>query len=204
MAASAFVPQALSTAPNAPPATASSRLSVKSWRMRLARVAPMAVRTAISRWRPSARESRRLATLAHAMSSTNPTAEENPQRRTDARDQLVAQIADAHGGAGVCIREARMLAAILRGQRIHLRLRLRERYAGLQPRQEIQKSRAAVELHRCDDAEIEYARHDYVHRAEVIEAEARGQHAGDGVDLVVESERLAQRRRARAASPRPK
>ena len=38
------------------------------------RVAPMAARTAISFCRARARESSRLATLAHAMSSTKPTA----------------------------------------------------------------------------------------------------------------------------------
>ena len=39
-----------------------------------ARPAPMAVRMAISRRRPVARTSSRLATLAHAINSTNPTA----------------------------------------------------------------------------------------------------------------------------------
>ena len=41
--------------------------------MRRARPAPRAARTAISRWRPSARDRSRFATFAQAMSSTKPT-----------------------------------------------------------------------------------------------------------------------------------
>ena len=41
------------------------------------RLAPSAARTAISFCRAAARASRRLATLAHAMSNTNPTAPSN-------------------------------------------------------------------------------------------------------------------------------
>ena len=55
-------------------AAASSTLSVSSCRATRPRVAPSAVRIASSRRRALARASSRLATLAHAMRSTNPTA----------------------------------------------------------------------------------------------------------------------------------
>ena len=73
---------------SARPATAltdaSTRLSVSNWRTTRAAPAPRAVRTAISRWRASARASSRFATLAHAISSRNPTAPNSSQmvRRT--------------------------------------------------------------------------------------------------------------------------
>ncbi len=67
-------PQYASSRPSTPPASASSRLSVSSWRTSRSRLAPSAVRTAISFERAAARASNRLATLAQAMSSTNPTA----------------------------------------------------------------------------------------------------------------------------------
>ena len=57
-----------------PPASDSSTLSVSSCRMRRPRPAPIAARIAISRRRPVARTSSRLATLAQAMSSTKLTA----------------------------------------------------------------------------------------------------------------------------------
>ena len=57
--------------PSAPPASATSTLSVTSWRSRRPRLEPSAVRTAISRLRRSVRESARFATLADAMISTS-------------------------------------------------------------------------------------------------------------------------------------
>ena len=72
--ASACVPHELNQAPNAPPISARIRLSVSNCRTRPPRVAPTAIRTAISRLRPKARDSRRLATLAHAINSTSDTA----------------------------------------------------------------------------------------------------------------------------------
>ena len=60
--------------PLAPPATATSRLSVSARRTRRKREAPSAARTAISRSRPTARANSRLAILAQAISSTASTA----------------------------------------------------------------------------------------------------------------------------------
>ena len=57
----------------APPSAATSALSTSVCRTRRDRLAPIARRTLISRCRPVARASIRLATLAQAMSSTRPT-----------------------------------------------------------------------------------------------------------------------------------
>ncbi len=61
------------TTPRDPPATVRSRLSLMKARITWSRLAPTATRSATSRWRTSARTNRRLATLAHAMTSTRPT-----------------------------------------------------------------------------------------------------------------------------------
>jgi hypothetical protein len=60
--------------PSVPPIRASRRLSVSSCRIIRSRPAPSAARRAISLPRLAARESCRLATLAHAIRSTKPTA----------------------------------------------------------------------------------------------------------------------------------
>ena len=52
----------------------STTLSVSTWLMMRPREPPSAARMAISRLRPVARTSSRLATLAQAISSTKPTA----------------------------------------------------------------------------------------------------------------------------------
>ena len=62
-----------SAMPARPPIDDSSTLSVRSCRTRRARLAPTASRTASSRRRDAALESRRLAMFAHAISSTAPT-----------------------------------------------------------------------------------------------------------------------------------
>ena len=77
--------------PSAPPIAASTRLSVSSWRTIRSRPAPTAVRSAISRLRPSARTSCRLATLAHAISRTRPNRPEQHEEQTaGVADQLLA------------------------------------------------------------------------------------------------------------------
>ena len=64
---------ARSSSPATPPSRPSSTLSVSSWRTSRCQLAPSAVRTAISFCRPVARVSSRLATFAHAISSTSVT-----------------------------------------------------------------------------------------------------------------------------------
>ena len=73
-ALSASRDQEARSSPVAPPARASSRASVVSWRTRRQREAPRLMRTAISRSRASARASRRWATLTQPMRSTSATA----------------------------------------------------------------------------------------------------------------------------------
>ena len=65
---------AASSRPAAAPTSVNTQLSVINCRSRRGQPAPRAERTAISRWRASDRAISRLAMLAHAMSSTNPTA----------------------------------------------------------------------------------------------------------------------------------
>ena len=73
-ASRARMPTTPRISPQAPPIAESSTLSVSSCAMMRPRPAPIAERIAISRRRPVARTSSRLATLAQAISSTRPTA----------------------------------------------------------------------------------------------------------------------------------
>ena len=73
MRSSALVVHTETSRPSRPPASAMTRLSVRSCRSRERRAAPRASRMAISRRREAARASSRLATLAQAISSTSPT-----------------------------------------------------------------------------------------------------------------------------------
>ena len=68
------VPQTAARTPSVPPASESSKLSVRNWRTSRSRPAPSAARIAISLWRAVERASKRLPTFAHAIRSTNPTA----------------------------------------------------------------------------------------------------------------------------------
>ncbi|PYQ18393.1 MAG: hypothetical protein DMF81_25045 [Acidobacteria bacterium] len=63
-----------SRTPRTPPARETSRLSVRSWRIKRPWLAPRACRTASSLARVAPLASSRFATLAHAISSTNTTA----------------------------------------------------------------------------------------------------------------------------------
>ncbi len=69
-----LMPRIASPSPSTPPIDESSTLSTSSCRMIRQRLAPSDTRTAISRDRRVARPSRRLATLAQAISSTKTTA----------------------------------------------------------------------------------------------------------------------------------
>ena len=65
---------------------------MSSWRTMRPRPAPRAERMANSRWRPVARTSRRLATLAQAISNTSPQApSQHEQRRARFADNRIAQ-----------------------------------------------------------------------------------------------------------------
>ncbi len=71
---SSSTPHLATNAPNAPPRIESIKLSVIICRTIRHRLAPSAVRKAISFCLAAARTSKRFATFAHAMSNTNPTA----------------------------------------------------------------------------------------------------------------------------------
>ena len=73
-------PEPATAKPSVPPAKAINMLSVSSWRMRRTREAPIATRTAISRPRELPRARNKLATLAHAISSTKPIAPSRTSR----------------------------------------------------------------------------------------------------------------------------
>ena len=68
------IPRTARTTPRAPPARASTELSVRHWRTNRPRPAPRAARIAISRSRETARAKSRLAIFAHATNRTEPTA----------------------------------------------------------------------------------------------------------------------------------
>ena len=69
-----LTPRKEKTSPATPPTRESNTLSVSICRIKLLWFAPKATRTPISLRRPSPRTSNRLATLAHAISRTKPTA----------------------------------------------------------------------------------------------------------------------------------
>jgi len=96
-------PHTAPRSPSVPPIAAITTLSVSSWRTMRARPAPRARRIAISRCRTDDRASRRLATLAHAMRSTQPTAASSVssagrtlpmlcQRPRDAAQKILARL----------------------------------------------------------------------------------------------------------------
>ena len=81
-----------SSKPTPPPSAASNTLSVRNCRVSRERLAPSARRKAISFCRTAARARSRLATFAHAISRTNPTApSKNEQGRFDVAYQLFVQ-----------------------------------------------------------------------------------------------------------------
>ena len=73
-------PNAASSNPNTPPVTLNAIHSTSNCRTNRQRLAPSAVRTAISVCRPAARANRRLATFAHAITKTHPTAPNNTHK----------------------------------------------------------------------------------------------------------------------------
>ena len=68
------IPNVASNRPSVPPTSASTTLSVRSWRMSRRALAPRAAREAISFSRTADRASSRLATFTHAISRTKATA----------------------------------------------------------------------------------------------------------------------------------
>ena len=92
---SARMPATPRVKPSAPPSIESMTLSVSNCRTIRPRPAPTAVLSAISRLRPIARTSMRLATLAQAISRTRPTAPSSTRSRVRAFRTSVSRIGSA-------------------------------------------------------------------------------------------------------------
>ena len=112
--------------PSAPPTPASSRLSVISCRIMRSRPAPIAVRTASSRRRPSARASSRFARFAQAISSTHAAAPQSAS--SSSRDCCDTSSLNRNTEAPTLAFSFGILLPALRRDHVHLRLRLLERW----------------------------------------------------------------------------
>ena len=113
------------TVPSAPPANASTALSAPSHFTNCSRLAPSAARIAVSCARAVARTSRRLATLAQAISSTRPTTAVS----TSSGDRVLPTVRspnrpEPQGLFGVGVGVADMSTRVAVGDRVHLRLHL--------------------------------------------------------------------------------
>ena len=120
-----------------------TRLSVSSCRTTRNPLAPSAARTAISRWRPSARASSRFATLAQAISSRNATAPNSSQiaRRTEPTTSSVSESTTVSNCICAGIEP---FVGHRAGDAVQLVGRLLHRRAGLQPRRGIQPVAAVI------------------------------------------------------------
>ena len=131
-ASSTSMPARARIRPRPVPHAAITRLSASIWRTSCPRLAPIAARTASSRLRPAARTTSRLATLAHAISSTNATAPISDTivgRTSPTRSSNIGIDVKVQAG-GLLDRE--MLAQVGRDV-VDLDLRLVGAHAGLEP-----------------------------------------------------------------------
>ena len=180
-----------------PPITDSVTLSVNSCRTMRPRPAPIAARSAISRLRAVARTSRRLATFAHAISSTKPTA---PPRISSVGLHLLTKTVcigsrpkpppspSAFGNFG---RE-------FRAGELEPRLPLLERHTALEPR------RGREEVALIDRVRIELERHPELRRlANLGEIEVGADDADHFVRIAAQQNRLADDVGIAAETPLP-
>ena len=106
------------------------------------RPAPRAMRTAISDSRAAVRPSMRLATFAHAMSITKPTAASRMiERRSNVADHVVTQRNEARADSRVVPRVLRLQSPRDRG---HFSLRLLRRDAAREPADDVDPPRPAT------------------------------------------------------------
>ena len=153
---------------------------------------PIAARTAISRVRPVARASRRLATFAHAMRSTSDDrTDHHVERRADVLHQDVSDRIDAEAVAAA--QRVWKLREKLLGRRTHPLLSLRQRDAGLEPRRRLEIvaliGRVGIEPERKPDlrwstelAEAEFAKHS----DDEVRVAAERDRLADGLAIAVE------------------
>ncbi len=157
------------------------------------RLAPIAERIAISRWRAAPRTSSRLARLAHAMSSTNVTAAMSVvlTRRSSEPTLRVAKAEQPH--TEITIRR-RMRLGQTASDRRHVGLGLVDRRAALEHRHHGEASRRSRGL-------VPAKRHEEL-RA-LRELEARRHDANDGPAPLVDDDTPPDDRRVSAKPPLP-
>ena len=189
--------------PSAAPATASTKLSVRSCRVSRAWPAPIAERTAISRWRPSARESSRLATLAQAMSIRKPTAPKTSDSARRASPRTSSSTGTANASNRISWRVL-PLARQVGGHGLQLRRCPRHGRAAPQLRRAVEAVVSVRELLRVDPLGNEELRRLGGVDGEVgREREAAGHHAHDAPRRAVELDRAADDRRIAAEAVLP-
>ena len=173
------------TRPTRPPAMERTAASASSNCTRRARLAPSAVRTAISRVRDAALLSTSVATLAHVTRSTRPTAPRSSNRGRCIRPTISSRrgAADRPIAKPACCSDGWVVGIDPSCQDIELRSGLVDRHAALQPRDHAVIELAAAflslsvgERHRHPDAgrlvvrlgtaagELEASGHDADHR----------------------------------------
>ena len=127
--------------PSAPAASASSRLSVSSWRTRRARLAPSAARTVISRCRAVALDSSRFETFAQAINEQQPDrAEQHPDVAGDAARKRLGE--RQQPDAPLLGKLGRLAFLQILDDRPQVRLGLRVGDAGLQPAEQVDVAHA--------------------------------------------------------------
>ena len=194
------------SSPSAPPATPRTRLSVSICRSTRPRLAPSARRTATSRLRALARDRRRPATLAHAISRTSPTAAIRvaPIIATSARNlgssRVCGRTTIGRGSSG-CASVPRLVVGDARREarrdRVQLTLGLLEAAPARQPAHD---GEAAVPTLRGIVPRLE-RRPELECRAETQTVEPLRRHADDRHRSAVNGDLPAQRGRRTAESP---
>src|SRR5438034_6609321 len=173
-------------------------LSVSNWRIVRQRLAPSAVRIAISFRRATARTRRRLATLTHAISSTKTTAPastSSPKRMSPTTffKQRFDLNAAPRVGVGIDLFETP-------ADRVHLLLRLPERNPRFESRKDAKRIARAL---RGARSEVQRRRHLGLRGPERREAKLRRHNADHRVGLAVQRDRLPGDIRIAAKTPLP-
>ena len=182
--------------PSTPPIIATSSDSDISCQATRRASAPSASRIASSCWRASARTRNRLATFAHATSSTSPTVPSRihsmvPMSPTTSTSSGRTSDPNRASSNIFCVKPWRQREAFgqRRQQALHVGVGLLNRHTGLEPRQALEVEAGgvdgrAIELHRQD--------HERVRREEL---EVFRKHADDFLRCVVDHQALADGRR---------
>ena len=180
-----------------PPPTASSKLSVRTWRTILTLVAPIAARIASSVRRAAPFAIRRFATLTHAISRTQATvASRISKRLTNVTGDVLTEFLKHETDVVIA---SRILLRELRGECVHFFLRRGTRRAIFQPDERGERMRAA---RRRLSRSFGHERGDDVRLGD-REVERGREHSDDGVGLPVERESAAEHARIAAETRAP-